>query len=172
MTTTERLTYGFQMSVTHQGNPNEPITVSNVKSHLSINFSAHDAEITKLITACREQVEKHFHKSLIGHDVSVLWQSFFDDEPLPYTPLHNNPHFTVTDLDDVVISSDDYKLFEVGGSASFKGDFPNGVKLTYKTQGLDDNNINQRLIEAVGYCLHQELTSSEAVKKAFRDVKF
>lgn len=164
----ERVTYGFQLEVTDLGTPTEPIDASAVKSHLGIGFTAHDAEINRLITACRKQVEKKYHKSLIGHSVSVLWLNFYDDEPLPYLPFADTRNLTVTDLDGVTIASTEYKLREVGGSALFVGDFPNGVKLTYDTKALSDTDINNRLIQAVGFCFRQDMTAEESVKKAFK----
>lgn len=165
----ERVTYGFQLEVTDLEGQEEPITKADVKAHLGIGFDAHDNEIDRLITACRKQVEKKYHKSLIGHSVSVLWLNFYDDELLPYLPFADIPEFSVTDLDGTEISLGNYKLREVGGSALFVGDFPEGIKLTYDTKGLSDKDINNRLIQAVGFCFRQDMSIEESVKKAFKN---
>lgn len=165
----EKYTYGFNIKVTETVAPVEPVSVSEVKNHLGITFTAHDSQIESLISACRKQAEKYFQKSLIdGHSVSVFWLNFYDDEPLPYAPLHNVPQLTVTDLNGVTINEADYKVRDLGGSSPlFIGKFPNGVKLEYLTKAVEDEDIKQRLIDAVGDCLHHEMTIYQSVKKNF-----
>ena len=163
-------TYGYSESIEDIGS-SEPITVSQVKAKLNISFSAHDNEIDRLIKVVRKGVEKFFSKSLITKTVSVLWLQFYDDITLPYAPIDGA--ITVTDLQGVSIPSNIFRVHGEGGSSPiFIGDFPNGVKLNYTTIGLVDDNINNCLIEAVGFCLEQDMTSDEAIKKAFRNARF
>lgn len=165
----ERLIFGRQQDVQELDTPDEePVSVSDVKTSLGIGFTAHDVEIGKLITACRKTVEEGLNVSLTGKNVSVSWEEFYDSLPLPYTPLADSPALTVTDLDDVAIDSGLYKVYSVGVTSTLKGDFPNGVKLTYTTQALADEGINKKLIDAVKSCLEQDMTVNEAVKKHFR----
>ncbi|MCR9066273.1 MAG: phage head-tail connector protein [Cytophagales bacterium] len=168
----ERLTYGFAINATELEGESEPIAIPDVKAKLGITFSNHDTRIDMLITAVREAVEERFGKSLTGKAVSVFWLSFYDDLPLPYSPLAANPELTVTDLDDVTIESGLYKVYEVGGRSIFKGDFPNGVKLSYKTKPLNNNRMNALLIDTVGDCLNTEMSIPEAITKNFKYANF
>lgn len=165
----ERLIFGRQQDVQELETPDEePITVAEVKDSLGIGFTAHDVEIGKLITACRKTVEEVLNVSLTGKLVSVLWEVFYDSLTLPYNPLADVPLLTVTDLEDVTIDSASYDVYSVGNNSIFKGDFPNGVKLSYTTKALTDELINKKLIDAVASCLEQDMTVNEAVRKHFR----
>jgi hypothetical protein len=166
---TERLIFGRLDDVQELVIPDaEPISVAEVKSSLGIAFTAHDVEIERLITSCRRAAEEVLNVSLTGKLVSVLWEMFYDSLPLPYMPLADVPLLTVTDLDNVAIDSASYDVYSVGSNSLFKGDFPNGVKLTYTTKALVDIKINEKLIDAVGSCLEQDMTSAEAIRKHFR----
>lgn len=166
--TTERLTYGYSETVSDLAGQSEPITLTQVKAKLNIDFDAHDTEITRLITAVRQGVEKIFSKSLIGHSVSVLWLNFYDDAPLPYMPFANADGLTVTDLDGSTLSSDSYKVRKGGTSSYFIGTFPDGVQVSYNTKGLEDDHVNSLLIDAVGLCLFEDMTTQQAINKVFK----
>jgi hypothetical protein len=166
---TERLIFGRLDDVQELVVPDaEPISVAEVKASLGIAFTAHDVEIGRLITSCRRAAEEVLNVSLTGKLVSVLWEMFYDSLPLPYMPLADVPLLTVTDLDNITIDSASYDVYSVGSNSLFKGDFPNGVKLTYTTKALVDIKINEKLIDAVGSCLEQDMTSAEAIRKHFR----
>ena len=167
----ERLIFGRVDSVTELDTPDsEPISTAEVKASLGISFTAHDTEIGRLITSCRMAAEEKLNVSLTGKNVSVLWESFHDSLPLPYNPLSDTPNLTVTELDDTAIESTRYSAYKVGANYFFKGDFPDGIKLSYTTQALTNIRINEKLIDAVGSCLEQDMTSSEAIQKHFKGV--
>lgn len=164
----ERITYGYSESLTERNNPVvEPISLAEVKDHLGLDSNAHDSDLNRLITACRIEVERLYSVSLTTKSVSVCWQTFYDDLPLPYCPVDGN--VTVTDLTGGSIAQSSDRIVGVGGNLSLKGDFPEGVKLGYNTKPIGRQDINQRLVEAVGACLSEEINVNTAVKQYFNN---
>ena len=66
-------------------------------------------------------------------------------------------------------ASDEYTTGD-GGDLLLVGDFPDGVKVTYTTKALADDDINSRLIEAVALCFEERMTPPEAIKQSFSHV--
>ena len=154
----ERVTYGFQIEVADLPNQSEPITLDQVKANANIGFTAHDNRISSLITSCRKAYEDLYNVSLIGHSVGVSWQTFFDDYPLPY---RNVGAVTATSLDGDAIS--DVIIRTVGGNSFLVGDYPDGIKLSYNTTAITDENINEQLIQIVTLCLMEGYTIKKAL---------
>ena len=121
------------------------VTVNELKDRMNITFNDHDFKLEAVLKSVISAVESVTETTLITErDVNVAWQSFYDDEYLPYCPVKAGTTVTVQDLDGVEIDTDLYSLVDVGGFIRLIGDFPNGVKLSYTTQKVIINE-SQRL---------------------------
>lgn len=65
----------------------EPVTVEELKAHLSIDFNDHDVLLTSLLKSARRTVEKYTAVSLVDSDIKVRWELLSNVEELPYGPV-------------------------------------------------------------------------------------
>lgn len=65
----------------------EPVTLTEAKNWLKIDWVDQDAEITRLITSCREAVEQYTNCSLASKSVKCTVELCGDDFELPYGPV-------------------------------------------------------------------------------------
>ena len=106
----------------------EPVTLEDLKLHLSIDFDDHDDLLNKLLTAAREEVELYTGLSLIESDVKVRWEELTTCE-LPYGPVISLGLVT----DSIGEIRTDYTLEGFTGSfVSIKANSSTPVASTYK----------------------------------------
>lgn len=170
----ERITQGMSVQLTDATPIVNPIGISEIKDYLGIATGLHDTKLNMLASACRIECEHFCNLSILSRAVVVSWQKLYDFEILPYGPVVTDiDEITVTDLEDVVIESDKYKITGVGGLLSIVGDFPNGVKVTYNA-GIGSANVNnsikQALINSVVSVFLGELSVNDAVHKYCRNL--
>ena len=164
----EKLTSGLFITTSSEVVTDEPITVAEAKAYIGIDFSTHDTKISRLITACREQLELYKSVTLIdSRTVEVLWKELYDWETLPYSTI-TLASIEAVDIDDVVL---DPTIVGVGGKYRVYGEFTNGIKLTYdSTQITITETIKEGLIRAVKDCFEQGTTPKKAIQKEFQYV--
>jgi hypothetical protein len=164
----EKLTNGLFITTSDEVVTDEPITVSEVKAYIGIDFTTHDTKLERLITACREQLELSKSVTLIdSRTVEVLWKELYDWENLPYSSI-TLASIEAVDIDEVVL---DPTIVGVGGRYRVYGDFTNGIKLTYdSTQIVLTDTIKEGLIRAVKDCFEQGTTPKKAIQKEFQYV--
>ena len=164
----EKITNGLFITTSSEVVNAEPITISEVKEYIGITFTAHDTKLTRLITACREQLEKLKLVTLItSRSVAVTYNELYDWEDLPYSKVGT---ITATDLDDVTVVIDKVDL---GGFVRIKGDYENGLKLTYASLPIViSQTIKEGLIRSVKECFEQGTTPIKAVINEFKYVSF
>lgn len=146
----------------------EPITIAEVKDYMGITFTAHDTKLTRLVTACREQLEKFKLVTLItSRNVAVTWNKFYDWEDLPYSKVGT---ITATDLDGVPVT---IKKVDLGGFVRIKGNYENGLKLTYESLPITiSQTIKEGLIRAVKECFEQGTTPIKSILNEFKYTSF
>jgi hypothetical protein len=133
----ERLTLGRSIVLSAETLGTAQVVANDVKNVLNIGFNTHDTNLDTICEAVISEVERITETTLITErEVSVIWQSFFDDEILPYSPIKTGTNPTVKDLEGVDYPTEDYQLVDNGGIYRLIGDFPNGVKVTYTTSKL------------------------------------
>jgi hypothetical protein len=133
----ERLTLGRSIILTTVTLGTAQVVAADVKTVLNIGFSTHDTNLDNICKAVISEVERITETTLITErTVSVIWQSFFDDEILPYSPIKTATTPTVKDLDGEDYPAEDYTLVNNGGIYRLIGDFPDGVKLAYTSSKL------------------------------------
>ncbi len=86
----------------------EPVTLAEAKSHLRVVTSADDADITRYITAAREQVELITRRALVTQTWELVLQAFpaTDTIKLPKAPLQSVTSIKYTLLDGTVNTFD------------------------------------------------------------------
>ncbi len=165
---TEKITNGLFITTSSEV-VSEPITITEVKDYMGITFTAHDTKLTRLVTACREQLEKFKLVTLItSRNVEVRYNKMYDWEDLPYSKVSGT--ITATDLDDVTV---EIEKVDLGGFVRVKGDYSNGLKLTYASLPITiSQTIKEGLIRAVKECFEQGTTPIKAIIKEFEYVSF
>lgn len=164
----EKLTSGLFITTTNVVITNEPVTLSDAKAYIGIDFTSHDTKISRLITACREQLELYKAVTLIdSRKVTVLWNELYDWEDLPFSSVVFDS-IEAEDLDGGELSP---KIIGVGGKYKVYGEFTNGIKLSYDSeQILITDAIQEGLIRAVKDCFEQGTSPRMAIQKEFKYV--
>ena len=164
----EKITNGLFITTSTEVVTAEPITITEVKDYMGITFTAHDTKLTRLVTSCREQLEKFKLVTLItSRNVAVTWNEMYDWEDLPYSKVGT---ITATDLDGVTV---DIEKVDLGGFVRVKGEYANGLKLTYASLPITiSQTIKEGLIRAVKECFEQGTTPIKAIIKEFEYVSF
>lgn len=105
----------------------EPVSLTEAKSHLRVDIDDDDTLISSLITAAREVVEKLSRRAL----VTQTWRLSLDEWPdgdeidIPKPPLQSVSSITYTDSDDTTTTWSS-SLYEVDADSE-----PGRVKLAY-----------------------------------------
>lgn len=165
---TEKITNGLLITTSTEVVTAEPVTITEVKDCIGITFTAHYTKLTRLITACREQLETLKLVTLItSRNVAVTWNEMYDWEDLPYSKVGT---ITATDLDGTTVT---IEKIDLGGFVRVKGDYSNGLKLTYASLPITiSQTIKEGLIRAVKDCFETGTTPTKAVIKEFANVSF
>lgn len=68
------------------GSVTEPVTLTEVKTHLHITDSENDTELTAMITRCRKRIEDYANISIVSQTVELI-ANLSKCIRLPYPPL-------------------------------------------------------------------------------------
>jgi hypothetical protein len=146
----ERLNLGRTIILSNEILGTAQVVAANVKNVLNIGFETHDINLDHICKSVISEVERITETTLITErEVSVIWQSFFDDEILPYCPIKAETNVMVKDLEGVDYPVADYQLVNNGGIYRLVGDFPDGVKVTYTTSKLTITEIQKLAIARI-----------------------
>lgn len=88
----------------------EPITLDEVKEALKITGTGHDTELERLITDCREYIEKAIDTSVLEREIKVTSDVELDEWELPLGP--------VSSLTESTDSDDNYVYEYTGGNTT------------------------------------------------------
>ena len=123
----------------------EPVTLTEVKSHLNITFSDYDAYLTSLISQVREWAEQMTGLSIVSQTVTAAVRNELGGIYLPYGPV-----VSVTSCVDINGDAVDYETFGVDHlQVSTLSDY---LKFVY-TAGFTTvpNGIKRAILEEIAY---------------------
>ena len=69
-----------------ESSPSEPLTLSEVKDHLKIDFTDRDTYLGTLLTACRQELEEYLGVSIAVKTITIIVNSY-NEFTLPYGPI-------------------------------------------------------------------------------------
>lgn len=105
------------ISKTVTGTPTEPVTVSQAKAFMHVDYSDDDTVITDMIVSAREDIERETNLALVDSSVSFdVELNELDAEDVAIVKLPYGSAATgstvITDLnnDDAVVDTDDYTV--------------------------------------------------------------
>lgn len=124
----------------------EPVTATEVKSYLKIDFTDDDTLIETIISGVREMAEELTGLSLIPSTIVYFEDSDYDDEiRLPY-PEHNDVTEVIQNsediTDDCIITGETEKVVKL----PYVYD---GIKITYTTLGTCPAGVKLALLKAI-----------------------
>ena len=104
----------------------------------------------------------------------MSWQTFHHYEDLLYLPVDtdNSNEIIVTTLSGESVETSGYNLVNIAGRVVFSGEFPEGVKVSYKTKQIEISDlIKEGLIRAVAHSFENATPPREAIKMEFKYVQ-
>jgi hypothetical protein len=125
----------------------EPVTLSDIKAWLKVDFSTEDTLITALITEVREHIEQFTGRSLVASTI-VLTVYGEADEPV-YLPFPDIDEITESLPDSITEKGGKRKYIILGTDGEYQityktlGNCPSGVKLAIK-KAVAENYINRQ----------------------------
>ena len=124
----------------------EPVTATEVKSYLKIDFTDDDTLIETIISGVREMAEQRTGLSLIPSTIVYFEDSDYDDEiRLPY-PEHNAVTAVTQNgediLSDCIITGETEKVVKLPYIYG-------GIKITYTTLGTCPAGVKLALLKAI-----------------------
>lgn len=102
-----------------------PITLTEVKEHLNVDFTDQDDKLTALLASAFREVELFTEKGLKTKTVRLSYTEINGTVQLPFDPIQSIT--TVTDIDGVTIT--DYDLS--GDKTKLSAYSASGIKITY-----------------------------------------
>ena len=87
--------------------PTEPVTLTEVKSHLNITFSDYDTYLTDMIEQVRELAEEYTGSAIVAQTITVAVRNDLGGIYLPFGPVVGTP--TVTDSDDAAVTDAEFQ---------------------------------------------------------------
>ena len=102
-----------------------PITLTEVKEHLNVDFTDQDDKLTALLSSAFREVELFTEKGLKTKTVRLSYTEINGTVALPFDPIQSIT--TVTDIDGVAIT--DYTLS--GDKTKLSAYSASGIKVTY-----------------------------------------
>lgn len=137
----------MQISETVTGS--EPLTTSEVKTYLKIDFSTDDTLIGTLITGVRQAIEQFTGLALVAKTIE-----YFDDEIEEEIKLPYPVHATVTEVKLNNVVSTDYvktgltQFIIKPNDTTVTGDSDDyGIKITYTTAGTCPQAIKNEMLK-------------------------
>ena len=124
----------------------EPVTATEVKSYLKIDFTDDDTLIETIISGVREMAEQKTGLSLIPSTIVYFEDSDYDDEiRLPY-PEHNDVTEVIQNSEDItadcIITGETEKVVKLPY-------IYDGIKITYTTLGTCPAGVKLALLKAI-----------------------
>ena len=124
----------------------EPVTATEVKNYLKIDFTDDDTLIETIISGVREMAEQHTGLSLIPSTIVYFEDSDYDDEiRLPY-PEHNDVTEVIQNSEDItadcIITGETEKVVKLPY-------IYDGIKITYTTLGTCPAGVKLALLKAI-----------------------
>jgi len=124
----------------------EPVTATEVKNYLKIDFTDDDTLIETIISGVREMAEQRTGLSLIPSTIVYFEDSDYDDEiRLPY-PEHNAVTAVTQNgediLSDCIITGETEKVVKLPY-------IYDGIKITYTTLGTCPAGVKLALLKAI-----------------------
>lgn len=98
----------------------EPVTLSDLKDHVRVDFDDEDGLLEGLIVSARRHVERHLGRSLITRTLELRLERFPSDRlQLPSPPFQSLTSIAYTDAEGAGVTMDaaDYAVLEVGDAA-------------------------------------------------------
>ena len=125
---------------------NEPVTATEVKNYLKIDFTDDDTLIETIISGVREMAEQRTGLSLIPSTIVYFEDSDYDDEiRLPY-PEHNDVTEVIQNSEDItadcIITGETEKVVKLPY-------IYDGIKITYTTLGTCPAGVKLALLKAI-----------------------
>lgn len=128
----------------------EPVTATEVKNYLKVDFSNDDTLISDLITGIREQIELFTGLSLVEKSIEYFDEVIDDEIKLPY-PEHDA-------ITEVKINNEVSTAYIKTGLTQFiikptvisvndANDY--GIKITYTTKGTCPKGIKIEILKAI-----------------------
>lgn len=102
-----------------------PITLTEVKDHVNVDFTDSDAQLTALLASAFREVELFTEKGLKTKTARLSYTEINGTVQLPFDPIQSIT--SVTDLDNVAIT--DYELS--GDKTKLSAYSASGIKITY-----------------------------------------
>ena len=132
----------------------EPLTATEVKNYLKIDFTEDDTMIGKLITGCREMAEQFTGRSFIESEIEYFDSDNYEKEiRLPY-PDHNTITAVTINGSDVLsgcqITGNTEKIVVLPFSYQNIIEDEAGVKITYTTTGNCPDGVKLAILKAIG----------------------
>lgn len=137
----------MQISATVTGS--EPLTASEVKSYLKIDFSDDDTLIGTLITGVREQIEEYTGLALIAKTI-VYFDDEIDDEIVLPFPVHSaisEVKFNGVVSTDYVKTGSTQFIIKPNDTTLLDDDDDYGVQITYTTSGACPQAIKNEMLK-------------------------
>jgi len=131
----------------------EPVTATEVKSYLKIDFTDDDTLIETIISGVREMAEQQTGLSLIPSTIVYFEDSDYDDEiRLPY-PEHNDVTEVIQNSEDItadcIITGETEKVVKLPYIYDSITENDYGVKITYTTLGTCPAGVKLALLKAI-----------------------
>ena len=97
----------------------EPVTLTQVKANLKIDYSTDDTLLTALITAAQNQIEQYTGVSIADRTVSLIAKiDGFNDFELPYGPVQSITSITQLSIlggTNTALAAGDYSVYGASG---------------------------------------------------------
>ena len=109
----------------------EPVTLDEVKDALKISGTGHDTELERLITDCRQLIEKAIDTSVSEREITVTNDTELEEWELPLGPVSNLVESTDAD--------DNYVYSYTGGNTDCPADIKRLIAMYIKhVYDIDD----------------------------------
>lgn len=117
-----------------------PVNILRLKELLAIDFTDHDELLMELVRAATLRVEEDCGISLIPCQVTLSYQYYVGEYPIPFGPVVGTPTIATQEIDAVVSGT--------GRLVKLKAVAPEGVELSY-TAGYEEGKVPQMLQMAI-----------------------
>ena len=154
---TEREAEGLELKVITQPLV-EPVTLEEAKTFCRIDGTDDDAQLEKLIIACRKEAERVANRAFITQTIMAQWERMHDDVILP-----RPPHQSIVSVESFdgtnwnTVSSSGYRLtglrcFRIDTSRKFSTstylEYPFRVEFQ-AGEGDDEQHVDERIGRAI-----------------------